>query len=923
MAATDFETAVSQVITSSNQHHDVINGTATETVTTDSGEIPTLRKSLVDNFYFLDPLPWTDGVNEEVFNQIRDFEGLYYYAPTATTVNPVPMGTTPVRDNNWVLSPFASNVVNICSNTNLLSNHNFLIASPDDSQPPPDATLRSYPPGFQIFSGVFANETTGITNLTYVDGRVSFSGGDFYMPVANTGAIARLTFDQLVASVADFDGKPRTRGVSFSLVGDEYRVTVGIDALEDSGGGETLLGSVKFEQGDVATRHQSESLSSRNLSDYTDIVYASVSDMVTGSPISVKLNQDVSCAAGSAFKRVSISTPPTLSDFENINTPNIVDFGATPGGVFDNSQVFNDLPPGIYKGPSGVFACSGFDMKSNLTIIGPASMVEWARLPAYEYTKGFVLKLLDGANKTVVNVPEGLRNVSIQNAVIDVNGQNQTAWDIYGIKSTFGMQRTTGQNWSGTKVVNSKSFSAFLAGGPIDISHCFFEKGAILHRCADLKLTGVDFDGTDGLHPSLMMVECQGSNLTTCFAWGWGEVAGNSQTLLSNNILINATNNTFTVSSGNSDWLHDDQVAILLSATSYPTTSSGLNRFRTWFVQDEGGGAWSLWTRPKDNENRQQFTFDTTGSDVVLAWGSEDVVNITSSFRIGIDGLRAAGSAGGAIRLVETNNSPFSGLKLWGLNYNDIAGRTAITVIDSSDNQFSSSNGGEDLDQTTRIDHAMSFIENDGTCNSNVVDDSYNLFKTRSPELIRDFTSNEYQFRNRFIGIAGVKDEGSQRVQSDTYFLQPNIQAFTGRQDTTSISPNANTRVNIVSFLQRGCTASGNSVFWKTTPQGKYLVKGFLRLKDFDNTLTGVLVKVKGFTASGDKNFKTWMPGVADDGHGVTLAFDFELYDSSGNNDEVFIEIFTEGGGAGMSLDASSDYSSLSISKVADIPFHN
>ena len=124
---------------------------------------------------------------------------------------------------------FAAYKASLSNGANLLSNHNFLIQTPDDSQPLPSATPTSYPPGHQIFSGVFANETTGITNLTYIDGRVSFSGGDFYFPVQNTGAVERLT--EFAASVADFDGKPRTRGVSFALVGDEYRVTVGIDAL--------------------------------------------------------------------------------------------------------------------------------------------------------------------------------------------------------------------------------------------------------------------------------------------------------------------------------------------------------------------------------------------------------------------------------------------------------------------------------------------------------------------------------------------------------------------------------------------------------------------------------------------------------------------------------------------------------------------
>lgn len=153
---------------------------------------------------------------------------------------------------------FKAAKASVGNGANLLSNHNFLTSSPDTTgpgatQPPPDATPRSYPPGFQIFSDVFANETTGITGLTYINGRVSFSGGDFYIPRANSKELENIT--EFVASVADFDGKPRTRGVSFALVGDEYRVTVGVDALEDESANETLLGSVKFEQGSVATGH--------------------------------------------------------------------------------------------------------------------------------------------------------------------------------------------------------------------------------------------------------------------------------------------------------------------------------------------------------------------------------------------------------------------------------------------------------------------------------------------------------------------------------------------------------------------------------------------------------------------------------------------------------------------------------------------
>ena len=54
--ATSLEQGVDLVIFSSNQLHDVINGSATESIETESGLIPTLRKALVDNFFFKSPL---------------------------------------------------------------------------------------------------------------------------------------------------------------------------------------------------------------------------------------------------------------------------------------------------------------------------------------------------------------------------------------------------------------------------------------------------------------------------------------------------------------------------------------------------------------------------------------------------------------------------------------------------------------------------------------------------------------------------------------------------------------------------------------------------------------------------------------------------------------------------------------------------
>ena len=163
---------------------------------------------------------------------------------------------------------------------NLLSNHNFLTQRAGHTQPPPSSTPTSYPPGYEIFQGVFANETTGITNLTYIDDRVSFSGGDLYFSVPNSGGLEKIT--EFAASVADFDGKPRQMdNSSWSLVGDNYRVTVGVDDL--SGG---PLGSVKFEQGGVATGHEVvELLTAQTVGGLTNYQTASVADMKEGKTI--------------------------------------------------------------------------------------------------------------------------------------------------------------------------------------------------------------------------------------------------------------------------------------------------------------------------------------------------------------------------------------------------------------------------------------------------------------------------------------------------------------------------------------------------------------------------------------------------------------------------------------------------------------
>lgn len=116
--AKTFTQAVELTIFASNQLHDVINGDALTTVETESGDIPTLRKALVDNFYFKTPVDWVEGESTTVFNQLYYFDGTiatsgWYYAPQATVDNPITMGSTPLNDDNWRLYQTANEILSI------------------------------------------------------------------------------------------------------------------------------------------------------------------------------------------------------------------------------------------------------------------------------------------------------------------------------------------------------------------------------------------------------------------------------------------------------------------------------------------------------------------------------------------------------------------------------------------------------------------------------------------------------------------------------------------------------------------------------------------------------------------------------------------------------------------------------------------
>lgn len=100
---TTYSEAVEQTITAGEQIHQIVNGTTTtEVIVEDGSKIPSVRKALLDNFYYKDPINWQQGQSELVFNQIRKFtDGTWWVAPTSTATNPVVMGVTPYGDPLW------------------------------------------------------------------------------------------------------------------------------------------------------------------------------------------------------------------------------------------------------------------------------------------------------------------------------------------------------------------------------------------------------------------------------------------------------------------------------------------------------------------------------------------------------------------------------------------------------------------------------------------------------------------------------------------------------------------------------------------------------------------------------------------------------------------------------------------------------
>lgn len=100
--------AEERIHTTSKNLHEVFNGDANTQVLAENGYVPSVRKALVDSFYFKDPIDWSQGSRETLFNQPRRFTNpqnkadvTFWYAAAATQSNPVLMTSSPFTSPDW------------------------------------------------------------------------------------------------------------------------------------------------------------------------------------------------------------------------------------------------------------------------------------------------------------------------------------------------------------------------------------------------------------------------------------------------------------------------------------------------------------------------------------------------------------------------------------------------------------------------------------------------------------------------------------------------------------------------------------------------------------------------------------------------------------------------------------------------------
>lgn len=125
---------------------------------------------------------------------------------------------------------------------NLLNNHGFEIDAPGVVL---DATPRDFAAGEPLRDGWTTAEAC--TGVTYINGEINLVTGSYYQDVPRAGTDLQY-ITAFTASIKSANGTPSTTGVSWSIMGDYFRINVSVSNVF----------SVCFNEGDFAASHAVE-----------------------------------------------------------------------------------------------------------------------------------------------------------------------------------------------------------------------------------------------------------------------------------------------------------------------------------------------------------------------------------------------------------------------------------------------------------------------------------------------------------------------------------------------------------------------------------------------------------------------------------------------------------------------------------------
>ncbi|MBD2860742.1 hypothetical protein [Paenibacillus oceani] len=498
----------------------------------------------------------------------------------------------------------------------------------------------------------------------------------------------------------------------------------------------------------------------------------------------------------------------------------IRDFGADPGLADNHTAITAAISyatggahkKSVYIPCDGVYTTSPLTYVDRLTLIGSNSQGGWARTS--NWNVGSVLRLIDGANAPLLTVPSGVMLWGLYNLTLDANKAGQTSYASHGIVTKRNANlRNFGGNIRGVRVVGPKGWGAVFNGGPMNIHDCLFMSGACFVGCNDIKLSDVDFDGTDGLHCSFAVVRSESMEAcTNILCWGWGEADQTKQVQEENGTA--QTNGTISLAES---WLYEGAPVSIPGA---PLSDPLLSPEAIYFAHKVTAGVWEVYTHPKGDGRDRKVEFSASAPIVLRHGGTEAVGIISNTFRMGLSNSRFGGSKRQGLVFVKSDFNTVSNTHMWNNNMRQVADTPGIEFIDSHYNAIT---GGSNIwERSNKITSAVTFK---GTSSNNSLAADTACYNTATGTKVIDQSNSDYPNRNRFDIRGGAG--GPVKYTSANKDKEPGIQSCILHVTADTVVPaSTNMTLPMSAFTAVGCSVTGgNTLSLPVTAGSKYRIE--------------------------------------------------------------------------------------------------